>query len=84
MLKILTFFPLFFRCIDKSGGHLCYQPSKAVLITAACFSMHKLAVEKNMPIPDCGNTANCHDDYVCREQPFGRAHELRDNIARIF
>ena len=28
-----------FRCLDRSGGHLCFQPRKAVPIIASCFSL---------------------------------------------
>ncbi|XP_053381130.1 putative nuclease HARBI1 isoform X2 [Mercenaria mercenaria] len=73
------------RCLDRSGGHLSYQPKKAVHIIGACFSLHNFATEKKMPVPNHDDDDN-HDDEnnVAMQQPAGRAQEIRNHIASRF
>jgi hypothetical protein len=39
-----------FRCLDKSGGHLMYDPRKCCQIVVACFILHNICVGNNLPI----------------------------------
>ncbi|XP_053379191.1 putative nuclease HARBI1 isoform X1 [Mercenaria mercenaria] len=74
-----------FRCLDRSGCHLSYQPKKTVHIIGACFSLHNFATEKKMPVPNHDDDDN-HDDEnnVAMQQPAGRAQEIRNHIASRF
>lgn len=37
-----------FRCLDDSGGILCYSPVKVCRITAACCVLHNLCLEAGL------------------------------------
>lgn len=73
-----------FRCLDRSGGSICYQPEKAVTIIAVCFSLHNVAMDKKLPVPDHVENANDDDNIVCDQVPVGRAQDIRNNLVRRF
>ncbi|XP_056263474.1 putative nuclease HARBI1 [Pseudoliparis swirei] len=39
------------RCLDATGGKLCYKPDKVCQIVRACAVLHNLALLKNVPLP---------------------------------
>lgn len=39
------------RCLDATGGALCYRPEKVCKIVRACAVLHNLAQLQNVPLP---------------------------------
>ena len=75
-----------FRCLDKSGGALCYAPKKCVKIIVATGVLHNVCVINRLPLPDDanhdeGDGFNDDDNVVENlDSPTGRA--VRERIIR--
>ncbi len=39
------------RCLDATGGSLCYTPAKVCKIVRACAVLHSMAHKENVPLP---------------------------------
>ena len=39
------------RCLDATGGKLCYTPAKVCNIVRACAVLHNMAQKQNVPAP---------------------------------
>ena len=54
-----------FRAIDKSGGVLLYKPVKCAKIIGACFWLHNICVERNIPyVPHADEQPFVGEDHV--------------------
>ena len=51
-----------FRCLHRSGGDLMYEPVKCCRIIVACFMLHNICTEHNLPIDDEGQERDENDD----------------------
>jgi hypothetical protein len=41
-----------FRCLHKSGGQMMYSPEKCCRIVLACFILHNICVQHNIPLDE--------------------------------
>ncbi|XP_071483870.1 putative nuclease HARBI1 [Diadema antillarum] len=44
-----------FRCLDSSGGVLCYSPERVCKIIMSCCVLHNICMERRLPLPDVIN-----------------------------
>lgn len=68
-----------FRCLHKSGGALTYAPGKCCKIIIACFILHNMCIQANIPIID-DDEDDAEDEGESEEDS---DHEDRDGGAII-
>lgn len=81
-----------FRCIDQSGGILCYAPDKVCKIIIACAVLHNICIKYRLAEPtniqssddtedDDDNDPDSDDEFRVH---FQTARAIRDRIAHHF
>ena len=68
-----------FRCLHKSGGALTYGPGKCCKIIIACFILHNMCIQANIPIID-EDEDDVEDDEDEGESEGESDHDDRDGI----
>ncbi|CAC5423000.1 unnamed protein product [Mytilus coruscus] len=71
------------RCLHKTGGALSYRPERSTNIIEACFRLHNLAVEKNIPLNLDQPLPILHNDHINQQQNIA-AQALRNQIIQRF
>ncbi|XP_071477601.1 putative nuclease HARBI1 [Diadema antillarum] len=74
-----------FRCLDRSGGVLCYSPERVCKIILSCCVLHNMCVNRQLPLPD-GLVVQPHDPDQ-HEQPVAHHHgggDARNRVIQTF
>ena len=67
------------RCLDKSGGILLYEPEKVCAITRACAVLHNIAQRHRIPAP-ASLLPDDMDAHAANEDHAPRTVELREQV----
>lgn len=71
-----------FRCLDRSGGYLTYEPGKCCKIVVTCCILHNICVRNNLPVEDedCGEDSD-DDEAHSNDENEGNENALQQENA---
>ncbi|XP_041461458.1 putative nuclease HARBI1 [Lytechinus variegatus] len=71
-----------FRCLDMTGGSLCYEPSRVCKIILSCCVLHNICIDRGIPPPnDVPHVVQQPDeDHHDRVDDMQTGQEVRRNL----